>query len=375
MLDSPRVVVYCESASVGGSEIATAYLLGELDPRISVVVAGPHRDFIEWLASQRPATPCVQLPLLRTKADLRSWRRFRASLRPLAPAVLHAVLTGTTTCQWALLAAAGVPGIAPVAVEHLLPHPCSWASRELKRVVSRRLAGHIAVGDGVAREIEHAFGLPNRSIATIYNGVPDIALDTAEIPFDGSVVGALARFDHLKGIDVLLRAMLELGDASLVLVGAGDQDLELRALATDLGLAERVLFTGWTDRARAYLPTFDVVAVPSRSEAMGLTIIEAMLARRAVVATVVGSVGETVVDGVTGILVPPDDPHALAIAISRLLESAPTRASMGDAGRQRALSEFSVSRMARSYETLYSRIFTEASAGTRGRAKRGPTWR
>ena len=91
---------------------------------------------------------------------------------------------------------------------------------------------------------------------------------------------------------------------------------------------------GWVEDPRPWYPGFDVLALPSRSEALGIAAIEAMLARLPVVASRVGGTPEVVVDGDTGILVPPDDQEALARAIRSLLAAPALRGRMGESGRE-----------------------------------------
>ncbi len=112
----------------------------------------------------------------------------------------------------------------------------------------------------------------------------------------------------------------------------------------------------WSDAARDLLGDMDVFVLPSRNEGFPLSIVEAMLAARPVVATDVGSVREAVLDGVSGFVVPPDDVDALRSALRRLLDDAELRVHMGEAGRARALDHFTDTAMARAFEQLYERI-------------------
>jgi glycosyltransferase involved in cell wall biosynthesis len=359
-----RLVVYLESDKVGGSEIATGLLVEALRPDIEVVAMGPYADVIEWIGARRAGSRAVVVPRLRSKWELAAYPRHRALLREFAPAVFQAVLIYPTACQWPLLAAASVPGIAPVAVEHLMPLPTSRRGSAAKRRTVRRLAAHVAVSERVARATERQFGLASGSVRTIYNGVPDLAVVPTTLAADGPCVGTTARFHELKGLDVLLRAVAGLGDVHAFLVGQGPEEVALRALATNLGIEDRVHFHGWTNEPRAYLAAFDVVAVPSRQEAVPLTLVEAMLAARPVVASAVGGIPEVIEDGTTGVLIPPDDPAALAAALSRLLADPDLRREMGARARATALRQFSMNAMVQAYESLYGEVLRDRIAST-----------
>jgi glycosyltransferase involved in cell wall biosynthesis len=357
-----RLVVYVETEAVGGAEIATGYLLEALRPDIDVVTVGPFAGVVEWLASRRPGARAIVVPPMRSKHELGAARAHHRVLREQAPAIFHAVLTFQTACQWPLLTAAFTSGIAPLAVEHLPPVADTRRGVAAKRRSARRLAAHVAVSAQVARAVESAFGLAGGSVRTIYNGVPDIPVDPIVLPGQGPAVVAAGRLDRLKGFDVLVRAFEALPDARLVLVGAGAEEQHLQALAAGAGLRDRIHFVGWSDDVRRYLRAADVVAVPSRLEALGLVAVEAMLAGRPVVASRVGGLPEVVVPDTTGLLVPPDDPPALAAALRELLDDPARRELLGSQARARALEHFSVDAMKSAYEALYASIDPAATA-------------
>jgi glycosyltransferase involved in cell wall biosynthesis len=349
--------VYIETDSLGGAEIVTGHLIEALRPDIEVVAMGPHQHVVEYLAGRRPGTEAIIVPLLRSKRELRAFPAHRRILRSLSPSIFQAVLTFQTACQWPLIAARSVRRITPIAVEHRPPLPDTRRGHAAKRRAVRVLAAHVAVGDRVARVVEDELHLSRGSIETIHNGIPDVDVTPVEIPTHGTTIGAVApRLDPAKGVDVLLRALAPLSDASLVVVGSGPDERLLRELPRSLGLDDRVHWVGWSDAPRSYIAAVDVLAVPSRDEALPLVILEAMLAGRPVVASAVGSVDEAVIDGLTGLLVPPDDPTALADALGALVADAELRDRMGACGRQRAVEQFSVEAMARSYEALYDRL-------------------
>jgi glycosyltransferase involved in cell wall biosynthesis len=165
---------------------------------------------------------------------------------------------------------------------------------------------------------------------------------------------------YYKGLEYLLRAMANI-NATLVVVGTGPLEGELRTMARKLGLAGRVFFTGAVseDLLPAYYQACDLFVLPAshRSEAFGVVQIEAMACGKPVVSTELGTGTSYVnLDGKTGLVVPPRDPEALAQAIGRLLGDHRRRAQMGARARERATLEFSheimIDRVVNLYESM-----------------------
>jgi glycosyltransferase involved in cell wall biosynthesis len=141
-----------------------------------------------------------------------------------------------------------------------------------------------------------------------------------------------------------------------VLVGDGGERARLERLAADLGVGGRVRLVGWVDDPITYLRTFEILVLPSRFEGFPLAVVEAMLAEVPVVASDVGGVREAVLHRETGMLVPPEDPAALASALTSLLDDPQLGQAMGGRGRALALERYTAAAMARSFESLYDEI-------------------
>jgi glycosyltransferase involved in cell wall biosynthesis len=135
---------------------------------------------------------------------------------------------------------------------------------------------------------------------------------------------------------------------------------ELREYAEQRGVADRVTFEGFRS-AVDVMADFDVFVLPSLWEGFGLVLLEAMAAGRPVVASAVGPIPEIVVDGVTGLLVPPGDAAALAAAITRLLTDPDLAAAFGRAGRARVEAEFGLDTMVARTQALYEELVEKAS--------------
>jgi glycosyltransferase involved in cell wall biosynthesis len=176
----------------------------------------------------------------------------------------------------------------------------------------------------------------------------------------------LGRIVERKGHDDAVRALHAVPDAELVVVGgppadAVDDDPEvrrLRAVAADAGVADRLVFTGSVARADvpAWVRSADVVLAVPWYEPFGITPLEAMACGRPVVATAVGGLVDTVVDGITGDLVPPRDPGRLGAVLAALLADDDRRAAYGAAGVRRARARYRWSRVVADTETVYRQV-------------------
>jgi glycosyltransferase involved in cell wall biosynthesis len=159
-----------------------------------------------------------------------------------------------------------------------------------------------------------------------------------------------------KAHEVLLVAAAQLRRYShlrFLIAGDGPRAAELRALAKTLGVARQVSFLGHREDVPALLASADAFVLPSRSEAFPNGAIEAMAAGLPVVATRVGGLLDLIDEGRTGLLVPPDDPAALAAAIESLVLSPARAAMLGAAARDEVTRRYSFDRMVRGFEDLY----------------------
>jgi glycosyltransferase involved in cell wall biosynthesis len=350
-----RLLAYTDTTALGGADLALAHVLERLDSGIEVAVAGVSPAIVERVAAGRPGAILELIDAPRSGHDARALAAHLSTVRSFAPNIVHASLASPWSCQYAIAAAA--LSRTPVVAVYQLPRPAmNRRQRVLRRLTSPAVARHVGVGERTAREVEQLLGLPVGTVRTIHNGVPDEPLEAHERPFPGPVVGAVGRLEPQKGFDVLLRALRDVPQASAVIVGDGEHRDELHTLADRLGIGERVRWIGWRDDRRSYLPWFDVFVLPSRFEGFPLALLEALLAQKAVVASEVGSVAEAVLPDQTGLLVPPDDPAALAAGIRKLLGDEALRGRLGAAGRELVRSNFTASHMARSFESLYAEI-------------------
>jgi glycosyltransferase involved in cell wall biosynthesis len=224
------------------------------------------------------------------------------------------------------------------------------AFRFVERALARRASRVIAITRALARFQVERVGLPAGKVEVIHYGLDELPQAWGDnppddVPGDAQVVLSVSRLERQKGVDVAVGALPEVlahhPRAQLVVLGEGHQRAELEQLARRLDVP--VHLPGRVPDVAAWLRRADLLVHPARWEGFGLALLEAMLASLPVVATNVSAIPEIVLDGETGLLVPSDDPAALAEAVNRVLED-PT--GYGENGLARARAEFSVARMA-----------------------------
>jgi len=234
----------------------------------------------------------------------------------------------------------------------------------------------IAVSHAVRSSLAER-GIGRDKTSVVFNGIP------ATPPRDGThraemrralgigdsetAVCMVARFVQAKGHDVMVEALRILDEPRprLIFIGrtGGDCFDRVSQLVHRYGLEPRVTFLGHRDDVMDILQAMDLFAAPSRREALGLSILEALAADLPVVASDIGGIPEIVKDGETGLLVPPNEPHALAGAISRVMHDASLASSLRRAGRELLDAKFSQDAMVRNTVAVYHRLI----AATNGR--------
>lgn len=260
---------------------------------------------------------------------------------------------------------AGVRGF--VHTDHARAFPDRRRTMLLEHLASRLADRVIGVSEHTTENLARYEHIARHKLVTIPNGIDGAMFDrridvTAKrrelgIPARGPLVGIGARLTEQKGVTFLLRAIAALRDRvpdlSALIAGYGPLEADHRREAAELGIAERVHFLGARLDMPAILQVLDAFVLPSVWEGLPMVLLEAMAARRAIVATDVGGVSAAVSHNVNGLLVPPRDPAALANAIEQLVRDAPMRDRFGEAGRRIFEARFSADAMTRRYEALY----------------------
>ena len=304
--------------------------------------------------------------------DLRALWKVSQAVRQFKPDLVSA---HSTKAGFAARFSCAIFGVPAIFTAH------GWAFTDGKNLISRYF---LALAERLASKVtkkiicvsehdkESAICLhvaPEKKLKVIHNGMePSLYLnaDGSKSRFelglseDEILITMVARFVPQKDHDTLFKALSFLPECGfkVALVGGGEREALFRREVEKQGLNGRVMFLGERRDVPQVLAASDIFVLSSNWEGLPRSIIEAMMSGLPVVATRVGGVPELVEDGVTGFLVPPKNPQALAKVLQRLLDDPELRRRMGQAGREKALREFTLDRMLRETEKVYEEVLT-----------------
>jgi glycosyltransferase involved in cell wall biosynthesis len=308
----------------------------------------------------------------RTEVDLSAAWRLARVIRQLRPDVVHAhdphgVAMAALALSFGAAAAAigGVRAPALVASRRVDFH---LKGNSFSRWKYRQVDCFIAASDAI-RQMLVADGVAPDRTTTVHEGIDPGHVQAAPpvnvhelfwLPHRAPVVGNVAALVPHKGqrhlIDAARLVVQEIPDARFVILGEGELRDALERQVRDAHLEKHVLLPGFRTDVLGCIKAFDVFAMSSVTEGLGTSLLDAMAASRAIVATRAGGIPEIVEDGTTGLLVPPRDHAALAHGIVRLLQDEPLRRRLGEAGRARVVARFTVDRMVEETAAVYARV-------------------
>ena len=350
------------TAQVGGTERQLLLLLDHLDRtrfRSTVILlrGGPLVPDFEARAETTVLGKA-------SRADPRFLRRLVSALRRLGPNIAHAM--GPTPNLW-VPPAARIAGCRATIVSVTDAGPPAGGVRGRFETLGIRHADRIVGNSQAAARTAGRRGAKPEKVRIIRSGVP-----LAEPPPFGSRTSAVVvvgRLDPVKGQDVAIAALAavlpQFPNATMVIAGAAVLDAErgykesLQTQISGLGLNDKVELAGHQPSSRDVLARAAIAVVPSRAEAFPNVVLEAMALATPIVASAVGGIPELVEDGVTGWLVPPNDPPALATAIVAALRDREEAARRATAARERVL-QLTPGATASRWMDLYEELLCEA---------------
>lgn len=368
--DPIRLFTFMAYLAIGGTERQILNIRSGLDPRRFTQHLGCFGRFDDQLSVDLSDTP-VQIYRIRKLYGVRAMKevvRLSLYLKKHHIDIMHAYNFYANVFAVPAARLAGVP----VVLASCRDTGEYWTARQ--RRVNKfvcRFADGVIVNAEAIKSVLIAEGYAAERITVIHNGILCPALKssaekkairhTLNVPTEGPLIGVVARVARLKGIEYFIMAAREVLDrlpnAHFLVVGpCADLDYreQLKQLTARLGLQHRLTYTGFRLDIPDLLPALTVSVLPSISgEGLSNSLLESMAAGVPVVATHIGGNLEVVMDGVTGLLVPPKNPTELARAICRVIETPDLAEAMGRAGRERVVDRFGNDRMIEKMQRVY----------------------
>ncbi len=357
------------------------------EPELITGVVEPGEASIEFKAEEAGVTVLRIPDLMRAVAPLHDWRALRELTRLFRERRYDIVHTHTSKAGYVgrlAAARAGVPVVVHTPHGHVFDGYFSkpvtrlfialerHAARKTDRIIAltpRGIEEHLAEGIGRREQYAAIFsGIDLRPFA--HHDALRAGTRTAAGYTDADfIVGCAGRLEPVKGfslaIEAARRVCAECSNVRFLLAGAGPLEPELRAMAAPLG--DRFQFVGFQHDVARFMAGLDLFVLPSLNEGMGRVLLECGAAGVAAVATRVGGVPDIVVDGETGLLVPPRAPDALAAAILTLVRDPARARRMGQAARARIVPAYGIEEMVRKIQALYEDVVAlKIEAGNAG---------
>ena len=363
------VAHFIDSKIIGGCEEVVLLLLAGLARRRTSMVLF-HYDVpgIEQVLKEARSlgVSCRVVQGITNRNILISLPRFAQELRRVNPDIFHMHLNWPLGCRYATAAArlAGVRTV--IATSHLFSSDGMGQTMRWKfRVRTALIDRYIAVSKDVGQQLCKHLLVPTSKIRVVRNGISIDKFAVAADPSlravlnegrDQSIIFTPARLHKQKGHVHLLQAAVSVPNAVFVLAGDGPERKSLHELSVKLGIADRIRFLGQRQDIPQLLACCDIFVLPSLYEGLPLSVLEALAAGKPILATAIGGTNEAVLHGVTGLLVRPADPAELAAGINSLLGNKEMATRLAEAGRTRAMEEFSSDAMVRGVIQVYEEL-------------------
>lgn len=358
-----RVLHLIETGGPGGAERMLLGMTRHLDPSFHSTVGLMKPG---WLESQIQERGLDHVRIQGgTWGDIGCIGHLARVVRASAIQVIHAHEFYMNVLGAAVSRLTGVPLISTVHGKNYYPE--KRRRQLLYRWVASTAASIVTVSEDLKLFFCRTVGVADSRVTVVPNGidtaiwspvVADAALQAeCGIPRDAVVAGAIGNLYPVKRHIDLIRALplikVACPNIHVVILGRGDQRTILEQEAAVLGVADRLHLPGFQENTRQWLNRMDCYVMPSESEGMPLSLLEAMSAQVPVVVTAVGGIPEVVTHEESGWLIPPHRPEMLAKAIIHVLTHPSEARAVAAHGRARIEARFSADAMARAYGTLY----------------------
>jgi glycosyltransferase involved in cell wall biosynthesis len=364
---SLRILLVVDSLEVGGAERHVADLATALQAagHLAVVACAAGGPLADELRAENIPVRVLTGRNVKRRVGLNFAWKLRRLLRKEEFDLIHAHLYAAGIASTLATVHTACARVVTVHSEGV------WQGRVARTIsgrVYRAADAVVAVSDPIAVQLRLRHRVELQRTVVIPNGlyrpIPSQYQPDRASSRRGLVIGVVSRLCRDKGVDVLLEAMVWVRcrhpDVRTVVVGDGPDRESLQQRARELGLRGRITFLGCVPAARSLLSSLDLLVVPSRTEGSPLIVLEAMNAGVPVIASRVGGIPHQIRHGVDGLLVPAENPRALADAIDRLIRNPSLTSALATAGKRRVTASFSYQDMLDGISRVYAEAQTIA---------------
>jgi len=366
-----KILLYTDTPQIGGAELQI-FLLAKFLNRSKftpILCCSNYSSLDKWCSKfEKEGIKVIRINV-KHKHDPRHYFQIKKIIKNEKIDVLHAHVWNPASCRYALM----IKNIPIIITEHD-PFKLSTIKNFFKKSALKRVKKIVTVSENNRKVLQDLYPQFANKMTVIHNGIDTnwwqsqllrftdedykkIKKDIFHAHENTLIITTIAELHERKGIKFLLLAIPAIVEKfpniKFILIGDGPERANLEKLAKKLNITNHVEFLGRQKGIPQLLKSSDIFCLPSRREAFGFVNAEAMITGLPVVATKVGGIPEIVEDGLTGLLIEPENSEALSKALAKLIGSEEKRKKMGQAGHNSILKNFDAKVMAVEYEKLY----------------------
>ncbi|MCX7941765.1 MAG: glycosyltransferase family 4 protein [Dictyoglomaceae bacterium] len=348
----PKILYLLPYFNLAGTEIHVVELIKELRKEYEILVVSPRGKGFVLLEENK--IPYKEIPFLSFFNFQKYKKILKLTIEDFNPNLIH--IHGAHELVY--ISKKISPNIPVLFTCH--GYATSFPSIDyfLSAFINNKWGDRVICVSDYGRRFLRKMGLSENKLVLIHNGISETS-EKWDLPLriDGFIIGTVARLSKSKGINYLISAFSivekDYKDIKLVLIGDGEERKNLEKLAEKLKVRDKVYFLGSLPHAKYYIKNFKIFVLPSLSEFLSLSLLEALSLKVPVIATRVGGTFEIIEDGVNGILVPPRDSKSLALAIEKLIKDDNLREKLAEKGYERFCKEFTLESMIEKTKNIY----------------------
>ncbi|MEK7673036.1 MAG: glycosyltransferase family 4 protein [Patescibacteria group bacterium] len=378
-----NILFYTDTPQTGGAELQMFLLAKFLDEKLytPILTCSNYSGLDKWCENfEKEGIKVIRLKVFH-KHDPRHYFQIRKIIKKEKINFVHLHLWNPGSCRYAFLAINSAK--TPIIVTEHDPFELTSLKKKFKKWTLKKISKIVTVSENNKTLLAKLYPEISKKITVIKNGIDttwwqsqllrfpddekdDIKKDLFKAEKDDFIITSIAELHERKGLKYLIEAMAEVSAKNfvrpafrglkLVIIGEGPDRKNLENLIKELKLEEKVILLGKQKNIPKLLKSSDLFVLPSKREAFGLVLLEAMTIPLAIIASRVGGIPEVITDGKNGILVEPESSKELTKAIKSLITNSDKRQALAEAGHKTVTEEFDAEKMAKEYEIIYEKL-------------------